>query len=106
MGMGVGGGRSTVSGPTGMSDSYCSLWQILVQLTLQNRELPRGFHNLQTMTVHHRDPGRVVAAILQAPQAFQQQPSCLTRSDVADNAAHDGEPQSRSSRPAATRATA
>src|SRR3954467_4750518 len=103
--MGVGGGGRPVSGPAGVSDPDSSLRQVLIQLAFQNRELPRSLHDLQAMAVHHGNPGGIVAAILQAPQAFQQQPSCLARSDVADNAAHD-EPQSRSSRPAATRASA
>src|SRR6478672_471733 len=86
--MSVWSGGCAVSGPARVPDTNGALGQVVQQLALQHRELAGGLHDLEAVPIDHRDPGGVVAAVLQAAETFQQQSGSLARSDVANDTTH------------------
>ena len=63
----------------------------LSQLGLQRGEVADGAHGLDAVLGDHGDPGAVVAAVLQALEAVQQQFTRRTLADVAHDSAHPTE---------------
>ena len=63
------------------SGSACRLSSRLLSLPTERRRSQRAVRD-------HRDPGGVVAAVLQPPQALDDDGHRVPRSDVADDAAH------------------
>ena len=55
---------------------------------LQVSERPDGADVVEPVRLEERDAGRVVAAVLQALEAVEQERLALTRSDVSDDPAH------------------
>ena len=67
MGMGVGIGGRTVSGPTGVPDGHLRGWQgSIAKGVAQVIEAPGTLDRTQAFRPRHRYPGRVVAAVFQA----------------------------------------
>ena len=88
-GMRVGRGRRAVGGPAGVSDARaCPVGILSSSACSSTLELARGLHDLEAIAVHHRDARRVVAAVLEPAQPFEQQPGRLPGSDVPHDAAH------------------
>ena len=63
----------------------------LPQLGLQRGEVPDGAHGFDAVLGDHGDPGAVIAAVLQALEAVQQQFARRALADVADDSTHSPE---------------
>ena len=59
-----------------------------VELGLQRVEVADGAHRLDPVLADHRDPRRVIAAVLELLQPGEQQLTGRAPADVADDAAH------------------
>src|SRR5579862_8463543 len=82
-------GRAAVRGPSRVSDSDMALQGRLCQQVAQILELALCAPNFEFAAVDDsRDPGRIVAAILQTPESSQQDWVSLARSHVSDYSAH------------------
>src|SRR5215212_6900535 len=79
---------NAVGCPAGVSDAGVTLDRARGQRPLQLRDLPCRLSRLDAAAVHHCYPRRVVAAILHAFEALEQQRCCATRSDITDNSTH------------------
>ena len=92
MGMGVGLGHATVGGPARVPDAGGA-----VQVAVGGRhgrpqllEVAHGVHAADRAVVDQRQPGGVVAAVLEPPETGQQQVAALTGAYVSDDSAHWG----------------
>jgi hypothetical protein len=63
---------------------------VVGQLLLEVGELAGALRHGQLPVVHDRDPGRVVAAVLQPPQTVDHDVLRPLGPDVADDPAHGG----------------
>src|SRR5690606_5644957 len=91
VGVGVDVGRGAVSGPAGVGDAGGAL-EAGRHLRLQVAHPALGFDHLQAggLGGGDDDARRVVAPVLQALEALQQQRRDLTPADVSDDSAHVG----------------
>ncbi|SRR5258705_8817308 len=89
MGMGVFFSRPAVSGPACVADSVGSVEWAKPDNFFEVAKLPFGPAYFQQVAfVDHRDTGRVVAAILELPQAVNDQRHNLLVSNIANNSTH------------------
>ena len=86
--VGVALGRLAVRRPARVGDAVAAAERLARQLLDQAVELAFGAPGLETAVLDHRDAGRVVAAVLEAPQSVDEQRNDLAGSDVADDSAH------------------
>ena len=86
--VGVAPGGGAVRGPAGVGDAARAVERLAREAFLQGVNPPGELQHLQPGAVLDRDAGRVVPAILQAPQPFQQDRRRVTRADIADDSAH------------------
>ena len=91
VGIGLGGG--SVGRPARVADAHGAVQGLVVGALLEVAQLAGGAQDLDALRTHHRDPGRVVTAVLQPPQAVQEHGNDLVRSHIADDAAHVGPPR-------------
>src|SRR5262249_23633566 len=87
--------RPPVRRPARVTDARRSRQRILLERGVEVRELAHGAHDLDPSPGVHREPGRVVPAILEAPKALDQNRRTLLRADVANDSAHGGSPNER-----------
>src|SRR5258706_6352619 len=82
-------GGFPVSRPAGVSDADRAGQRHLAQHALEVHELPLSANHAQLAVYEHRYAGRVVAAVLEAPQAVEDHVlRAVTVSDVADDSTH------------------
>ncbi len=81
-------GGAAVGGPARVAQAVAAGDRVGRQHLLEPGELARASPDVETPVVHQRDAGRVVAAVLQPPQALDQDRQNGTGPDVADDAAH------------------
>ncbi len=93
--MSVAVGGRPVRGPAGMADAGASADRAVAQELHQVGDAAGAFADLQTAAVQHRQPGAIVAAILQPAQAVQERGLCFAIADVTDNATHGPVPRRR-----------
>jgi hypothetical protein len=87
MGVGVAVARLAMGRPARMADTMRSLELLRLQgVELTHAALALG--DLELALVADRDASRVVAAILEPMQAFQQYGGRLTPADIADDSTH------------------
>ncbi|MNT21274.1 hypothetical protein D3C72_1566090 [compost metagenome] len=87
--MGVGRGRSAVGGPAGVTDADGSGQGFGGQHGLQFADLALGAAALDAAVDDGRDPGGVIAAVLQPLQAVDQTGDDGACARNADDAAHE-----------------
>ena len=90
VGMGIGVGDAPVGGPAGMPDAAVGELPLVMGNHLaQGCNLPHGFYQTELgVLIKIGDPCAVVAAVLQACQAVQQNPSGLQGPGISDNSTH------------------
>ena len=81
-------GGPAVRRPAGVADAQRAGGRLGADARLEVLQLPGRAHHVQRAAVHHRQPGRVVAAVLQLLQPRDQDGRRLLLTDVADDAAH------------------
>jgi len=87
--MGVAAGRLAVGGPAGVADADLPAHGIGFQHLYQPRQLAHlAPHADGAIGMHHRQTGRVVAAILQPFQAFENDGGRVPRPHVTDDSTH------------------
>jgi hypothetical protein len=85
--------RHAVRGPARVRDAERTVRRIGVDRILQHADLADGAQPLdRTRAVEHGDPCRVVAAILETTQAFDQDRDDITLGNGTDDSAHAGDP--------------
>ena len=86
VGMAVGLGRLTVRGPPRMPDTRAAGKSLCrAAESLHPADAPA---NLHPAAVQQRDPGRIVAAVLQQREALEQNAASRLAADISDNPAH------------------
>src|SRR4029077_4289833 len=81
--------RTAVSGPARVSNSVGSVERAEPDYLFEVAKLSLSAANFEQVAfVDHRDPGRVVTAILELPQTVNDQRHNLLVSNVANNSAH------------------
>ena len=80
--------RLPVRGPARVRDADRSVNGVQVHDVLEHRDLAFGLARLEAVTVAHCDSCRVVAAILEAFEAFDQKAARLAFTYVANDSAH------------------
>ena len=94
--VGVAVGWRAVGGPARVADARGRRGQLPLDAVCQVVELARGAREVELLlVVEERDAGRVVAAVLQAPEAFEEERSGGPRAGIADDAAHVRSPRVR-----------
>ena len=89
MRVGVFFGGTAVGGPAGVADAIGAVERLQADDLFQVAQLAFGAAHLQALAVAgHRDAGRVVAAIFQAPQAVDDDRHNPLLANVSNNAAH------------------
>jgi hypothetical protein len=81
------GGRA-VRGPAGVADTQRAGGRGTLQPLLEHAQLARRLHHLDTVTIHDREAGRVVAAVLHAAQSVDDQARRLAGADIPYDATH------------------
>ena len=81
-------GRRAVSGPARVCDPDLSGHRISGERALELRDLAGGAARLERLAVEHGDARRVIAAVLEALEARDEDRGGLLGTDVADNTAH------------------
>jgi hypothetical protein len=71
-----------------MTKAYMTGDRMTVNRLGQNAEFSNALMHLDTPTIQDRDAGRIIAAVLQAPQRFQQHVGYLALPDIPNNSAH------------------
>ena len=79
--------RLAVGGPPGVADADGGLGPVVDQVP-QVLDPARGLGDLQPVAVDDGQAGRVIAPVLQAPQALEQDRDGVPAADVADDSAH------------------
>ncbi len=86
----VGLGDPTVRRPARMGNSGRAFERLLPQRLLEFTNFANGSSPLQsTARADHHHPGRIVAAVFEAAQAFEQKTTCFRCSYCSDNPAHN-----------------
>ena len=85
-------GDAAVRGPAGVPEPVRRGRPVRASGFLQVLEISDGADVLQPAFLAQRDPGRVVAAVLETLQALEQEGLALTRPDVSDDSAHSNPP--------------
>src|SRR5262245_20903095 len=89
MGVGILLSWSTVCGPTGVSDAVGAIEWTETDCFFKVAQFSSGVTYFQVVIlINNRDPGRVVAAILELAQPFYDHGHHLLASNVANNATH------------------
>ena len=89
MRMGILFGGAAMGGPAGVSDTVSAIERLEADDFFEIAQLAFGAPNLQALAVAgDRDSSRVVAAILQPPQALDDDRDHFFLPHVSDNAAH------------------
>ena len=86
--MRIGGGGRAVRCPARVPDAERAGGRGALQPLLQVAQLARRLHDLDPVTVHDRQAGRVVAAILHAAQSVDEQARRLARPDIPYDTTH------------------
>ena len=87
--MGVALARHAMRGPARVGDAHGSVNGRLIQRLLQHLHLAQGAQAGQVPgAVEHGEAGRVVAPVLQAPQAFHQHRDDISPGDGPNDSAH------------------
>ena len=81
-------GRAAVRGPPRVAEAKGAVDRLGPDGVLEARELAGAAAQLDVPVAHDGDARRVVAAILEASQPFEQQRNDWTRADVADDSTH------------------
>ena len=81
-------GRTAVRRPARVADAVVARERIQRDDVFEVRQLAGAPAQLDRAVVHDRDAGRVVAAILEPPQAVDEHRHDVLGSDVADDPAH------------------
>ncbi len=83
-------GRPAVGGPARVADARRALDGPLAQDAFERLEPPGGAPDLQPPALQDGDAGRVVAAVLEAPEPLDDDRGRALVTDVADDPAHGG----------------
>ena len=95
MRMGVAIGGTAVRGPTRVADAVATRRGVRRDVLAQFDE-PTGFlPQVQFVARAGDEPGTIVAAILQSPQAFEQDGRCFPLAGKSHDPAHDSAPSAR-----------
>jgi hypothetical protein len=88
--MGVARRRGAVRGPAGVGDAGRAVHRFALERLAQALDPSRepAHREAGVSPVHHRYARRVVTAVLEPAQSFEQDGGSLARADVADDAAH------------------
>ena len=86
--MGIGGGRSPVGGPAGVTDADRGSQRLCQQDRLQFPDLALGPTALNAPVHQHRNASGIIAPVLQPLQAVDQTGNRRARPGHADDAAH------------------
>src|SRR5579863_6152919 len=78
------GGRA-VRGPSGVSDAVSAVYRAQTDPFFQVPQLSRGAPHLKGFVLHNGEARRVITAILQSPQPFEQHGDDALVPDVTDN---------------------
>src|SRR5207253_10791022 len=97
----VDGVRGAVRGPAGVGDAGVAGGERRAELLFEHADLPRRLVHLDAPVVDQRQARRVVAAVLESLQPFEQQRGRLPGPGIAYDAAHSRRPSSTSSRASA-----
>src|SRR5579871_3890124 len=81
-------GGTPVRGPARVTESVAAGDGIEAHGFFEIAQLPFGAADLQSIVAAHGHAGRIVAAILEASQAFENQRHNRLMTDVSDNPAH------------------
>src|SRR5687767_6729738 len=81
-------GRPSVGGPSCVAKAVQPRQRLGLNRGFEVDELARAAADLDTTVLHHRNAGRVVAAILQSPKAIEDDGDDGFRADVSDDSAH------------------
>ena len=92
MRVGVGFGDRTMGGPAGVSYAGFAAGGLGFQASLQLRHLADAAALMKCAICQHSQAGRVVSAVFQAVQAFDQNRDHIALRDCADDAAHNAIP--------------
>ncbi len=98
-------GDASVGGPARVTEARRRRRALVTRQSLQVLEVADGAQVLQPVRFEQRDPGGVIAAVLEALQAVQKQVLALPRPDVSDDPAHVSRLAFPSPPPAARRGT-
>ncbi len=88
VGVGVGFGGAPVGGPAGVPDAHLSEKGLLAQQFFQLHELAQAPTDSQSAVADDRHARRVIAPVLQALQAVQDDGHGLLGAQISDDAAH------------------
>ena len=80
-------GRPSVRRPPGVGDPRAPVRSIPLDERLELRHLPHRADPVDTVS-HHRETGRVVAAVLHAPQTFEEEGDHVAPRDRPDDSTH------------------
>src|SRR5687768_3493365 len=97
--MGVQLGDAAVRRPAGVAETVVRRGAVRARGLLQVLEVADGAHVLEPVGFAQRDPGGVVAAVLEPLEAREQKLLALPRPDVSDDPAHASPPSSPESDP-------
>ena len=87
-GVGVFLGRYAVGGPARVRDAEHATWRRCAHLVDQGLDLADTANAVDAVVAQQRNTGGVIAAVFQAPQAFDQNRGDVSFGDGADNSAH------------------
>src|ERR1700733_14207772 len=88
MGMGIVRGRNTVRGPAGVGNADVAADRSRIERLLQDSYLADGAQAGDPATLEHGYAGRIVAAILQAPQPFHENGNRVALRNHTDDSTH------------------
>ena len=88
MGVGVGLRGTAVGRPAGVADAKGAAQRTFGKNLLKVDQLPPRTPDFDVAVVEGGDTGRVVAAVFEAPQPFENNGGRLLRSDISNNSAH------------------
>ncbi len=77
-----------VGGPAGMADADGPPWRLLLQNSLELSELADATSDLDAATAQQCETGRVVAAVLEAPQSLEDNARRILLADVSYDSTH------------------
>ena len=90
--MGIGLGRQAMGRPAGMPDADHALHRLVVEPPGEVGELALGAAALDAAVDQGRDPGRIIAAVFEAAQPFDEPRRDRVLGDDSDDAAHQSLP--------------